>query len=127
MKIQLEPQEAQDIFHTSLCNIMGTGYFNGYGLEFTWDDDAYGEARKKLQNPCLEDVILQIIKDGGILGVIDHECEGEYDAHIDLKAIQERMELVPAKNLLNIINEEDDADDADIVLQTLFYGDVIFG
>jgi hypothetical protein len=37
------------------------------------------------------------------------------------------MELVPAKNLLNIINEEDDADDADIVLQTLFYGDVIFG
>jgi hypothetical protein len=59
--------------------------------------------------------------------VIDHECEGEYDAHIDLKVIQERMELVPAKNLLNIINEEDDADDADIVLQTLLYGDVIFG
>jgi hypothetical protein len=127
MQIKLDPKEAQDIFHTSLCNIMGTGYFNGYGLEFTWDDDVYKEARKKLQSPCLEDVILQIIKDGGTLGVIDHECDGEYNAHIDLKVLEERMELVPAKNLLNIINEEDDADDADIVLQTLFYGDVIFG
>jgi len=127
MKIQLEPQEAQNIFHTSLCNIMGTGYFSGYGLEFIWDDEDYGEARKKLESPCLEDVILQMIKDGGTLGVIDHEFEGEYDAHIDLKVMLERMELVPAKNLLNIINEEDDADDADIVLQTLFYGEVIFG
>ncbi len=127
MKIQLEPQEAQNIFHASLCNIMGTGYFSGYGLEFVWDEDAYQEARKKLENPCLEDVILQIIEDGGTLGVIDHECEGEYDAHIDLKILLERMELVPARNLLNIINEEDDADDADIVLQTLFYGEVIFG
>ena len=127
MKVKLEPQEAEGIFHTSLCNIYGSGYFNGYGLEFVWDDDAYSEARKKLQSPCIEDVILQIIKDGGTLEVIDHECEGEYNAQIDLKAIHERMELVPVKNLLNIINEEDDVDDADAVLQTLFFGEVIFG
>lgn len=127
MKIQLQPTEAEGIFHASLCNVYGSGYFNGYGLEFIWDDEAYAAARKKLSNPCLEDVLLQIIKDGGTLGVIDHECDGEYNAHIDLKVIHERMELVKPRNLLNIINEEDDIDDADAVLQTLFFGEVIFG
>ena len=59
--------------------------------------------------------------------MLDHECDGEYNAHIDLKIIHERMELVEPRNLLNIINEEDDIDDADAVLQTLFFGEVIFG
>ena len=127
MRIQLEPQEAQDIFHTSLCNIMGTGYFNGYGLEFIWDEDEYKKAKEKLQNPCFEDVILQIIKDGGTLGVLDHECDGEYNAHINEAIILDRMDQVPPQRLLNIINEEDDAEDADVVLQTLLYGEVIFG
>ena len=127
MKIQLEQQEALDIFHTSLCNVYGSGYFNGYGLEFLWDEDAYMEAKKKLENPCLEDVLLQIIKDGGKLGILDHECDGEYNSFVDLKIITDRMELVSPQNLLNIINEQDDIDDADVVLQTLFYGEVTFG
>ena len=127
MKIQLEKQEALDIFHTSLCNVYGTGYFNGYGLEFIWDEDDYKKAKAKLQSPCFEDVILQIIKDGGTLGVLDHECDGEYNAHINEAIILDRMDQVPTQRLLNIINEEDDAEDADVVLQTLFYGEVIFG
>ena len=127
MKIQLEKQEALDIFHTSLCNVYGTGYFNGYGLEFIWDEDEYKKAKEKLQSPCFEDVILQIIKDGGTLGVLDHECDGEYNAHINEAIILDRMDQVPPQRLLNIINEEDDADDADAVLQTLLYGEVIFG
>jgi hypothetical protein len=127
MKIQLEKQEALDIFHTSLCNVYGSGYFNGYGLEFIWDDDDYKKAKGKLQNPCFEDVLLQIIKDGGTLGVVDHECDGEYNAHINEAIILDRMDQVPAQRLLNIINEEDDIDDADAVLQTLLYGEVIFG
>lgn len=127
MKIQLEKQEALDIFHTSLCNVYGSGYFNGYGLEFIWDEDDYKKAKAKLQSPCFEDVILQIILDGGTLGVLDHECDGEYNAHINEATILDRMDLVPAQNLLNIINEDDDIDDADAVLQTLLYGEVIFG
>ena len=127
MKIQLEKQEALDIFHTSLCNVYGTGYFNGYGLEFIWDEDDYKKAKAKLQSPCFEDVILQIIKDGGTLGVLDHECDGEYNAHINEAIILDRMDQVPPQRLLNIINEEDDAEDADVVLQTLLYGEVIFG
>ncbi len=127
MRIQLEKQEALDIFHTSLCNVYGTGYFNGYGLEFIWDEDEYKKAKEKLQSPCFEDVILQIIKDGGTLGVLDHECDGEYNAHINEAIILDRMDQVPPQRLLNIINEEDDAEDADAVLQTLLYGEVIFG
>ena len=127
MKIQLEKQEALDIFYTSLCNVYGTGYFNGYGLEFIWDEDDYKKAKAKLQSPCFEDVILQIIKDGGTLGVLDHECDEEYNAHINEAIILDRMDQVPPQRLLNIINEEDDAEDADVVLQTLLYGEVIFG
>ena len=37
------------------------------------------------------------------------------------------MKKVPTKNILNIINEEDDVDDADAVLQYILFGELIFG
>jgi len=37
------------------------------------------------------------------------------------------MTLVPFHNILNILKEHDDAVDADCVIQTIFYKDIIFG
>ena len=130
MKIILEPTEAEDIFYNSLCNI--GNYFNGYGLDFRCDHSQYKDSKEHLQRlgvevPCYEDILMQVLRDGGQLHCIDIEGEGDMTRSIMLKDIHERVNKVPAKNLLTIIEENDDVIDADTVLQTVFFEEVIFG
>jgi len=125
MKILLTPQESETFFHNSLCN--GLGYVEGYGLELTFKDSHYKAARKKLGSPCYEDVLLQILKDGKPLKMIDHECDGEYTREITLKDVHEKVQTTDASWLLQMENGEDDATTADCILQTVFFGEIIFG
>ena len=125
MKILLTPQESETFFYNALCN--GLSYFGGYGLELTYSENHYAEARKKLDSPCFEDVLMQILKDGNPLKVKDHECEGEYDRSIELKDIHEKVQTTEAKWLLQMEHGEDDATTADCILQTVFFGEIIFG
>jgi len=132
MKITFTNEEALEIFHTSLCNAYSTGYMNGYGIELNFDDDDYKEAKKSLiskkpnQSPCYEDVLVEILRIGKTLTMVDNES-GEDDSVITEEDVVTRMTLVPLHNLLNILKEHDDAVDADCVIQTIFYKDVIFG
>jgi hypothetical protein len=125
MKILLTPQESETFFHNSLCNALG--YMSGYGIEVTYAEKDYKAARKKLDGPCYEDVLLQILKDGKSLKVIDHECDGEYNRKITLKDVHEKVQTTDATWLLQMENEEDDATTADCILQTVFFGEIIFG
>ena len=126
MKITLTEKESEEYFYNSLCNIMG--YWAGYGLVFYWNEKEYKIAKKKLPNsPCYEDVIMEILRNGGTLSVEDVECEGEYDRTITLKDIHERIAKTPLKHLMDMINENDDVDTADIILQTVFFEEVVFG
>ena len=125
MKILLTPQESETFFHNSLCN--GLGYVEGYGLELTFKDTHYKAARKKLDSPCYEDVLLQILKDGKPLKMIDHECDGEYTREITLKDVHEKVQTTDATWLLQMEHGEDDATTADCILQTVFFGEIVFG
>jgi hypothetical protein len=131
MQIILTPQESEEIFFNSLCN--GLSYMSGYGLTFEYNDADYQAARDRLlaanptERPSYEDVFMEILRSGGTMQVVDHESDGEYNATISLKDIHERVALAPPSRLLEFINEEDDADTADVVLQTVFYKEVIFG
>jgi hypothetical protein len=129
MKIILEPSEAEEIFYSSLCNI--GNYFNGYGLDLRYDRSQYKASREHLehigQSICYEDVLMQILRDGGQLECVDIEGEGEMTSSITMKDVHERISKVPVKNLLTIIEENDDIVDADIVLQTVFFEEIIFG
>lgn len=127
MQILLTPEESEQHFHDALCNAVGTGYMDGYGLELKWDDKAYSEARAKLNNPCLEDIWMQILKDGGTLTFIDYEGEGEMTRSITLKDVHERVQKTPLEHLVDAVNENGDATTADVILQTVFFEDVIFG
>ena len=131
MKIVLTPQESEEIFYNSLCNAVGTGWMSGYGLELTCAKAQYNAAKDNFikesnSDPCYEDVLLQVLKDGGTLTFIDHESDGE-KTHITLKEVHERVSEVPARNLINIDTENDDAIDADVVIQTVFFGEVVYG
>jgi DUF971 family protein len=131
MKILLEKTESEELFYNSLCN--GLGYIGGYGLELTFDDDDYEKAKKTLKRLtpdttiCYEDVLMQVLREGGELTLIDHECEGEYTSKIKMEDVHERVVLTPIRHLMDAINHEDDADTADCIIQSVFFKDVIFG
>jgi hypothetical protein len=125
MKVTLTKKESEDLFYTSLCN--GLDYISGYGLEFYCSDSDYQKAKSKLDSPCYEDVLMQVLYDGGVLKLIDHEYDGEYSKAITLKDVHTMAQETPLEHLIDAINENDDACTADVILQTVFFGEVIFG
>jgi hypothetical protein len=129
MKIILEKQESEEIFFNAMCN--GLGYVTGYDLELDFNEEEYKAAATKLKDagtsPCFEDVLMQMLRDGNSITLVDIGCEGEYTKSITLKDVHERVALTPTSHLMDMINEQDDACTADVVLQTVFFEDIIFG
>ena len=129
MKIILEKQESEEIFFNAMCN--GLGYVTGYDLELDFNDEEYKAAATKLKesgtSPCFEDVLMQMLRDGNSITLVDIGCEGDYTISITLKDVHERVALTPTSHLMDMINENDDACTADVVLQTVFFEDIVFG
>ena len=125
MQIILTPQESEEFFYNAICN--GLSEMNGYGLEFKYNKDHYAQAKSKLTSPCFEDVLMQILRDGNTFGFEDVECDGEYSKQITLEDVHTKMSTVDPERLLEMKNETDDAGTADVILQTIMYGEVIFG
>lgn len=124
-EIKLSPEKSEEYFYNALCN--GLSYMSGYGLRLDFSEIEYKISRNKLTSPCLEDVFMQMLRDGYKLTLIDEECEGEYTRSIGLKEVHDRVQKTDASSLINVANENDDADTADAILQTVFFEDIIFG
>jgi len=125
MTIILTPQESEEYFYNALCN--GLSEMGGYGLRMDYKKEHYAQAKSKLTEPCFEDVLMQILRDGNTFGFEDIECDGEYSKQISLKDVHDKMPNVDQFHLMEMINENDDAGTADVILQTVFYDEVIFG
>lgn len=127
MKILLTAKESEQIFYDSLCNGHQIAY---YGLQLECDDKEYDKAKKRLikkgERPCLEDVWMEILRGGGTLTLVDEE-NGLEPSVISLHDVHARVQETDARHLLDAINEQGDGDTADVVLQTVFYREVIFG
>jgi len=131
MQIKLENHESEEMFHTALCN--GLGYMSGYGLEFEFKKEDYESAKRNLREAapdstvCYEDVLMQILREGGSLTMTDVECDGAYTSSVSLADVHNRVQQTPAKFLMDMVNEQDDADTADVILQTVFFEEIVFG
>lgn len=125
ISIVLSPEKSEEFFHESLCNSLG--YMSGYGLELYYKKSEYNKSKEKLDDPCWEDVLLQMLKDGYSLKMVDLEYDGEYTRSITLKDVHERVSQTPFRHLSDIIGETGDATTGDVILQTVFFGEVIFG
>jgi hypothetical protein len=127
MKITLSHEESEEIFYNSLCNGHEIAY---YGLSLETVEKQYTEAKKRLlekgESPCLEDVWMEILRGGGKLTLIDSE-NGMEPSIIRLADVHERVQEAPVNHLMDAINEQDDGITADVILQTVFYKEVIFG
>ena len=132
MKVVLEPRESEEYFFNALCN--GAGWIGGYGLKLDCLNHEYSEARDRLKEKfgedrtvCVEDVWMEILRQGGTLTLIDQEYGGEYTKSIKLADVHERVANTPIDHLMDMIEERDDAITADCIIQTVFYSEVIFG
>jgi hypothetical protein len=130
MQILLTPQESEDFFLNALCN--GLSYFDGYGLELTYKNLDYRKASETLRAqsisaPAWEDILMQILRQGDTLRIVDHECDGEYSRDITLADVHTHVPTAPMSRLLDMYNEDDDAETADVILQWVAYQEIIFG
>lgn len=145
MTITLTHQESEKYFHNALCN--GQSEIGGYGCELDYDADDYDAAKANLteriekkdyphemfvygnETPtvCFEDVLMQLLRDGKQLTLKDVEGDGAYTRSITLADVHERVQLTQLNHLQDMINEQDDAVTADVILQTVFLQDIIFG
>jgi hypothetical protein len=129
-KITLTPELSEELFHNALCN--GLGYISGYGLSVDYSKKDYAAAKAKLVDTsefggvCYEDVLLQILKDGSTISIVDEEGV-EDTVSISLADVHTRVQETPVDYLMQMINEEDDAVTGDVILQTVFLGEVIYG
>ena len=124
MKIILTQKEALEYFHNALCN--GMDYITGHGIAITWNKREYQEARKDLKLACHEDVLIQILKDGGRLYLQDYEGDEER-VSIILQDVYNRVGNTPIEHLSDMINGQDDAITSDVIIQTVFLQDIIYG
>jgi hypothetical protein len=125
MKITLTKEESIKFFHNALCN--GLSYMGGYGLELNYNSKQYATSRKKLTDPCIEDVWIQMLHDGYKLTMLDIEGNGDNTQSIGLKEVIARVKNTPIHHLVDMVNGDDDADTADAIIQTVFFNELVFG
>lgn len=124
-EVKLTNEKSEKYFYNALCNEGGIMVL--HGCQFQFEDSDYKNAKKKLKAPCIEDVLMQILKDGGKLTLEDIEGDGEYTRSVTLKNVHERVQKTPMNHLQDMIDETDDADTADAIIQTVFLEKIIFG
>jgi hypothetical protein len=125
----LTDEQADYIFHIALCN--EGGCLSSYGIELDYSQPSYKASKEALlteqKESCYEDVLLRMLQDGGTLTAKDIEGEGSETETVSISKIREAIRnVVPMENIINIIQEEDDAGDADVILQYCFWGKMIF-
>jgi hypothetical protein len=123
-KLILSKVEAEEIFLNALCD--GLDYISGHGIGICVNNDDYDKAKASLVNPSYEDVLMQILKDGNKLTLIDYEG-GDDSWSITLNDVHERMSNVPFDHLINMIQGNYDAITADVILQIIFLNELTFG
>lgn len=125
LKISLTNELSEEIFFNALCNSMDY-MCSSYGLDLRYKQSDYLKAKDKLTNPCIEDVWMQMLRDGARIGLKDLEG-GMGTEYITLDTIHERVKNVPITDLLDMIDENDDATTGEVVLQIVFLNEIIYG
>jgi hypothetical protein len=125
LKISLTNELSEEIFYNALCNSLDY-MCSSYGLDLRYKQSDYKNAKDKLSSPCFEDVLMQMLRDGIKIGLKDIEG-GMGTEYITLDTIHERVKNVPITDLLDMIDENDDATTGEIVLQIVFLNEIMYG
>lgn len=120
----------REVLFNSLCN--GLGQLYAYGLELIFNDDDYTEAKKsyyertkKISGACYEDILLEILTMGKHITFLDNETDEVFYLTFDLA--MQNLDKLEVERVIQLIDESDDGETADIVLQTCLFGEIVFG
>jgi hypothetical protein len=129
-QITLTNEKAEEIFFNALCN--GQHYLGDYGFQLLYSRKEYIKAKKELDEKeasnCWEDILMQILRNGQALKLVNEEEEEDEREifSITLQDVYSNMALVPTFHLMDMLNEKDDAITADAILQTIFFKDIVY-
>jgi len=129
MNINLTHEESEAHFYNAICN--GLGELKYYDLDLDYDAKEYKAAKQQLSDKqpdtqaCWEDVLMEMLRSNNTLWIVDENDNERHPITLDL--VHERVQQTPVNHLMNAINENDDATTADCIIQTVVYGDVIYG
>ena len=74
---------------------------------------------------CYEDILMEILNNGKQLSFIDHETDEVFFLTIELAL--SNLDKLEVERVIQLIDESDDSETADVVLQTCLFGEIIFG
>ena len=129
MNINLTHEESEAHFYNAICN--GLGELRYYDLELDYEAKEYKAAKQQLNTKqpdtqaCWEDVLMEMLRSGNTLWIVDQNDNERHPITLDL--VHERVQQTPVNHLMNAINENDDATTADCIIQTVVYGEVVYG
>jgi len=131
MKITFEATTAEKLKLVYDCLCSGLPILATSGIELDYSDAEYDAAKKHLaaSNPkdiiCIEDVQVEMLRQGNSLTFTDTENDEAVD--LNLALIEENWSKLRTKDVLDYINEDYDAQTSENIMQTLLYGEVVFG
>jgi hypothetical protein len=130
MNIQLTNQEKEEIFFNAMCN--GLSNVSYWEFEIDYNSEDYQSAKESLLNNgkssvCYEEVFMEMLKSGKSIEFVDLGCDGEYTKSLTMDMIHKNIEKTPMNNLFNVAQEQDDSFDADAILQSVLFEEIIFG
>ena len=122
------------ILYSALCNSYSMNN-SGYWLSELQMEDEFYVATKEIMKKimpiegakfCIEDIFIQYLLEGYELKVVDAEDDSN-DTTLNLQKVLANFSKLDFTVLSNYIQGNDDANDGDLVLQTLVHGEVLFG
>lgn len=130
VSIKLTEDFKKEIIFNSLCN--GLGQLQCYGLNLLWSDEDYTEAKKsyyqrtqKISGACYEDILMELLEMKKRVVFEDLETGEFYD--LKLSDALTNLDNLPIWVIVQILEENDDGETADIVLQHCLFNEVVFG
>jgi hypothetical protein len=120
------------------CLDDGLPFFPAYGLELSYDDAQYEEARASAaartgeseDEVCREDIWGDIVRNGGDLVFIDNEDGDAEVGRLNLSGMEHnwpRLMLEAPRSMADYISGNYDANSIDNIFQVLLFGSIKYG
>ena len=130
VSIKLTEDFKKEIIFNALCN--GLGQLQCYGLNLLWSDEDYTEAKKsyyqrtqRISGACYEDILMELLEMKKRVVFEDLETGEFFD--LKLSDALTNLDNLPIWVIVQILEENDDGETADIVLQYCLFNEVVFG
>lgn len=110
------------------CLCTGMPYFGDYGFEMGWSPSEYANARATVCDNdgacCYEDVLKEMLQRGNTI-TFKSDDDGAYK--LNRVTIENNWDKVPMHRIVEMIDETFDAITADVIMQSILFGEVVYG